>query len=311
MRQTKSQPGELALAIKLNEERGRLWQTNLAAFLEFMTGSRVVVVPGRSNGWQMQFSAHGLPATANRPPITRICDLTRAGEWTVVGLGEEPNQLLTRWWTWSCEDPTILDQTPKDFWLFADVDLRGVASALSLDWDLPAELPRITMGVTGDGQTVRTRGQLNFAQPLPFELEPWNIPTNLMHEPLVSFTAVQGVRPWLSSLKLLQGLDFGTPPNRLFFWAQRGPEFLSYSAPMTNASNWVERATERLLQKPDVYLATEGMGRFELKSQWPGRGLDRRPVMRPFLQPAALSGGEFVFGGWSRRCSPTARRRPS
>ena len=224
VRQATNQPGELVFAIQLNEERARLWQTNLAALLESLTGSRAVAVPGRSNGWQLQFT--GPRITGHGPPSHPSPE---ASSWRGPANG--------RWWAWRQgatsfldevlalirEDAVALAEPPKDFWLFADVDLRRVASALSLGWDLPAELPKMTLGVTGDGQTVRTRGQLNFAKPLPFELEPWNIPTNLIHEPLVSFTAIQGIRPWLSSSKLWQGLQLGAPPNQLYLWAQNGP----------------------------------------------------------------------------------------
>ena len=299
VRQVTNQPGELAFAIKLSEERACLWQTNLAALLESLTGSRAVVVPGRSNAWQLQITSPQSPISQPRSPITRTFELARVGEWTVVGLAAGRNELfgetllaLIR------EDAIALAEPPRDFWLFADVDLRRLASALLLGWDLPAELPRITVGVTGDGQMVRTRGELNFAKPLPFELEPWNIPTNLIHEPLVSFTAVQGIRPWLSSLRLWQGLQLGAPPNQLFFWAQRGPEYLSYfAAPLSNASASVERATDLLLQKPNARLAAEGMGRFERSTNGPGVVWRDVLLTEPFLQPVTLSGGNFVFGG--------------
>jgi hypothetical protein len=303
VRQATNLPGALAFAIKLNEERARLWQTNLAALLESLTGSRTVVVPGQSNGWQLQYSHP-------RPAITRTFDLARAGEWTVVGLAPGRNELFDEVLTLLREDPTGVAQAPKDVWLFADVDLRRVASALSLDWDLPADLPRMTLGITGDGQTVRTRGKLNFAKPLPIALEPWNIPTNLIHEPLVSFTALRGLQPWLSSSKLWQGLELGAPPNQLYLWAQRGPEFLSYlAAPMANASNWVGQATDRLLQKPNVYLATNGMGRLERSTNGPGAVWADVLLMAPFLQPVALSQGDFVFGGLVP--SPFTNRPPA
>jgi hypothetical protein len=201
-------------------------------------------------------------------------------------------------------------QAPKDVWLFADVDLRRVASALSLEWDVPADLPRMTLGITGDGQTVRTRGKLNFAKPLPIALEPWSIPTNLIHEPLVSFTALRGLQPWLASSKLWQGLELGAPPNQLYLWAQRGPEFLSYlAAPMANASNWVGQATDRLLQKPNAYLATNGVGRFERSTNGPGAVWAGVLLMAPFLQSVGLSQGDFVFGGLVP--SPLTNRPPA
>ena len=40
VRQATNQPGTLALAIRLDAQRMALWQTNLAAALEFLTGAR-------------------------------------------------------------------------------------------------------------------------------------------------------------------------------------------------------------------------------------------------------------------------------
>ena len=82
VRQATNQPGELGFAIRLSAERAGLWETNLAAILESITGSRAVAVPGRTNGWQ-------LPVTRQQPPITRHLELARAGEWTVISLGPE------------------------------------------------------------------------------------------------------------------------------------------------------------------------------------------------------------------------------
>ena len=310
VRQATNLPGELAFAIKLNEERARLWQTNLAALLESLTGSRAVAVVGRSNGWQLQFSDAARQTAEHRSPIIRTFDLARAGDWTVLGLGPRRNELFGEVLGLIHDDATALTQLPKDLWLFADVDLRRVASALSLSWDLPADLPKMSLGITGDGQTVRTRCQLNFAKPLPFEREPWNIPTNLIHEPLVSFTALQGMRPWLASSKFWQGLGVGAPPNQLYLWAQRGPEFLSYfAAPMANASNWVEQATDRLLQKPNAYLASDGMGQFQRSTNGPGAIWADVLLTVPFLQPVTLSGSDFIFGGLVP--SPLTNRPPA
>src|ERR1035441_2246381 len=106
------------------------------------------------------------------------------------------------------------------------------------------------------------------------------------------------MRPWLSSSKLWEGLEVGPPPNQLYLWAQRGPEFLSYfAAPMANASNWVEQATDRLLQKPNAYLASEGMGRFQRSTTGQGASAAAGLLPVPFLQPVAAGGSDFIFGG--------------
>jgi hypothetical protein len=310
IRQATNQPGDFALAIKLNEERARLWQTNLAALLESLTASHVVSVAGRTNCWQLQFSPPGPLTTNQLSPTNRTVDLAQVGEWTVIGLAPSRNELFGELVALLREDPTNGIQAPKDFWLFADFDLRRAASALSLGWNLPADLPKVTLGIMGDGQTVRTRAQLDFPKALPFELEPWNIPTNLVQEPLVSFTAIQGLRPWLSSWTFLKGLDLGTPPNQLYLWAQRGPEFLSYvAAPMSDASNFVQRAATCLMQGPNTYLATNGMGKFELTTNGSGVVWSQVLLTAPFLKSVSLSGGEFVCGGLVP--SPLTNRPPN
>ena len=177
VRQATNQPGELAFAIQLNGERAGLWQTNLAALLESLTGSRAVAVPGRGNGWQIRFTSHA-------SPVTRTLELARAGEWTVVGLGQETNGLAAELRELIQRSGAPFARQPKDFWLYADVDPRRVARALSLAWDPPADLPKLTVGINGDGQAVRTRGQFDFPKPLPDDLGKWNIPTNLIHDPL-------------------------------------------------------------------------------------------------------------------------------
>src|ERR1039458_4211606 len=108
VRQATNLPGELAFAIKLNEERARLWQTNLAALLESLTGSRAVAVVGRSNGWQLQFSDAARQTAEHRSPIIRTFDLARAGDWTVLGLGPGRNELFGEVLGLIHDDPTAL-----------------------------------------------------------------------------------------------------------------------------------------------------------------------------------------------------------
>jgi hypothetical protein len=291
VRQATNQPGELACAIRLSETRAHLWETNLAAVVESMTGSRAAPAPGRTNGWQ-------LPITGQRSPITRYLELARAGEWTVVGLGRKTNALVGEMLALIQRDGSPFASQPKEFWLYADVDLRRVASALLLDWSLPAELPRMTVAIDGDAQNVHTRGQFDFPKPLPAELEPWNIPTNLVHDPVCSFTAIRGLGPWLSSLKTWNDLQLGAPPNQLYFWAQGGLPFLTYcAAPLPTASNVVDQIAGRLVRKANPWLATNSIGQFARATNVNGVTWNDLPIMKPYLQSATTTGGEFVFIG--------------
>jgi hypothetical protein len=275
----------------LNEARARLWQTNLAAVFEMLTGSRASAIPGDTNGWQLR-----IPRRQPGPPM--FLELARTGGWTVLGVGDETNVLAAEMLALIEQDGQPFARQRKEFWLYADVDLRRVASALSLEWRLPADLPRLTLSAIGDGENVRTTGRFNFPAPLPFKLEPWNIPTNLIHERLVSFTVIQGVRPWLSSLKIWNDLRAGPPPNQLCFWAQSGLPTLSFfAAPLPGASSQVHALTECLLQKADPWMATNGLGRFERATNFPGVVWSGLILASPYLKAVSAGGSDFAFAG--------------
>ncbi len=305
VRQATNQPGELGFAIRLSAERAGLSETNLAALLESITGGRAVAVPGRTNGWQ-------LPVTRQQPPITRHLELARAGEWTVISLGPETNALALEMLALIKRDGIPFAPQPKEYWLYADLDLRRVASALLLGWSLPADLPRMTVGIDGTLQNLRTRGKLNFPFPLPAELGEWNIPTNLMHDPLCSFTAIRGLGPKLATMKFWNDLQVGPPPNQLYFWAQAGLPFLSFcAAPMPNASNLVFQLQERLLQKANPYLASNGIGQFVLATNGTGVLWSNLPIMDPFLRSVSSSGGDFAVIGMNPEVSTNRPAPPA
>ena len=304
VRQATNQPGELACAIRLSAERARLWQTNLAAFVESLTGSRVVAGPGRTSGWQLQITSH-------QSQTARFIDLARVGDWTVIGLGRETNALHAEMLALIERDGRPFASQPKQYWLYADLDLRRVASALSSGWELPADLPRITVAIDGDAQNVHTRGKFKFLLPLPADLEKWNIPTNLMHDPLCSFTAIRGIGPRLSAMNIWNDLQAGAPPNQLYFWAQAGIPFLSFcAAPLPNASNLVYQLKGRLLQQGNAYLATNGLGQFAGATHGNGVLWSNLPIMDPFLRSVSTTGGDFAVVGMNPAVS-TNRPAPA
>src|SRR5207249_9063938 len=132
-----------------------------------------------------------------------------------------------------------------NFWFQAEnFDLQSLGSALGLDWKLPDQLPKLDLTITGDGENVRTRGHLDFPKPLNLQLDPWNIPTNLISQPLVSFTAIRGFGPWLGSLRAWQDLNIGPPPNQACVWALQSPMQAYIAAPSPDASNKVSKVTD-------------------------------------------------------------------
>ena len=304
VRQAPNQPGDLAFAIRLNSERARLWETNLAAVLESVTGNRVSAGSGRTNGWLLQCPDRGPRGTNQGPQLARQIELARVGEWTVVGLGQQTNALCLELQDLIQRTGAPFVRQPKEFWLYAEGDLHRVASALSLDWDLPAELPRITLGVNGDGKAVRTRAQFDLPKPLPADLGEWNIPTNLIHDPLVSFTAIRGIGPWLSSQKQWQDIFPGVPPSQLYFWAENGLPLLSFcAARLPNASNQVSQLAGRLMQQANPWLATNSQGSFQPSTNGNGVIWKDLPLVEPFFESMPGGADDLVYGGLVREIS--------
>lgn len=83
IRQATNQPGELAFAIRLDDQRAALWQTNLAAVLESLTGIHPVPAPNNLPGWSLK-----------KQHVPNLIELTRVGEWTVVGAAQDHNDLV-------------------------------------------------------------------------------------------------------------------------------------------------------------------------------------------------------------------------
>lgn len=277
---------EMVLAVRVNVERAAVWQTNLAAVCESLTGVRVT---SREDGWLLM--------KRDEPDII---ELIRADDWTLVGLGHGQNQLVADTSARIKREQAPFTAPATNAWFTLQLDLAHVSKLVSSNWQLPSGLPRVSLAMIGDGNNVRTRGELNFPKPLQLELSPWHIPTNLVHDPLASFTAIRGMKSWLASLQLWQGLELGDPPDQIYGWGQLGVPLQTFlSAPFPHASNRVERATEALLQEGSSWLATNGMGHLERLPQQGGFGWTGIPFLALQVIPVATPDGDFLTCGLS------------
>lgn len=287
----RSQPGELALAIRLTDDRAGLWQMNLATALESLTGLRVSPSLAGHVGWSLK---------KHDPP--NLIELARVGDWMLVAAGHNTNALLRDMMVRIERDGAPFGPRTTNYWIEASLDLRRVSEALGLGWELPKAWPQISLAVIGDGENVRSRGELTFPEPLSLELEPWNIPTNLVRDPLVSFSAIRGIRPWLASLDFWKEFTSGLVPNQFFTWAQQGAPMQTYLAvPVAESSNHLRSATPVILKRGNDWLATNGMGRLEPLSGRSGVVWGGGPFVAPRLESVSAPEGDFIFAGlWDR-----------
>lgn len=297
VKEASAQSGQLALAVRLKPGRAGVWETNLGAVFESLAGGhRALVQSGASVGWEIHVT--NTPATF--PAMARHAQFIRSGHWTILGLAPEQNAVFTEVLTrvQGGQEPFPSLDSGTD-WLQTALDLRRLSTLFSWGWDLPQDWPRITLALNGDGKNVVTRGHLNFSKPLP-EIEPWQIPTNLFHEPIHSFTAVQSLKPWLASLPEWQNLHAGTPPNQLFCWAQAGSPFLDYAAaPLADAKSAMAKIGPAIMDRMNPMLATNRMGQWERDTNSDGLMWERVPILFPFIKSVEIAGGHYLLGGLS------------
>jgi hypothetical protein len=214
----------------------------------------------------------------------------QANGWTLLGLGAGTPRAFD---TLLAE---IAGVKPDGAWLTVKADLSQVARALGSSG--ADRFPQANLDFVGRGPNVRMSGKFLFAEALKLKTEPWRIPTNTVTDPVVGFTAVQGIQEWLGRQAWWRELGLAGTPNQMFGWAMAEVPFANYYAWLlsdpTNALRQIAPTVPAFLtnQIPRI-----GFGHVEFdtnRSRVVWYGL---PVAEPFLAPADPRDGDFVFAG--------------
>ena len=275
------------LALRLNDpaQAGR-WFTNLATVLGQFTGAYASVNTA-GNGWSLKLT--------NAPALIQ---LTRVGDWTIVAAGPAQSPLLAEITIRIKRDHVPFVSAGTNLWLEANLDLPRLTTIFPAFSSQLLTLNRLSLTLTGDGANVITRAQLTFAEPLPLQLEPWHIPLDLMHEPLIGFTAGRGLQPWLAVWKNWQNLPIGTPPDQLFLWSVAGSPYQTYlAAPLPDARQQVSALTGWLLQTANPWLATNGYIAFDRAENMNGVTWGNLPDIKPFITSVETGSQSYLFAG--------------
>ena len=193
IRQATNQPEELVFAIRLDDQRAALWQTNLARVLESLTGIPPVPASGHHYGWSLK--KHHDP---------NFLELTRAGGWTIVGAAEDHNDLVAELKSRIQQGQAPLMAGNTTNWLEADLDPARLVPCLATLNSQLSTLNHFHLAVTGAGTNVLMQGTADFSQPLALDLKPWNVPTNLINWQVCSFTAIRGLRTLAEIIESLE-----------------------------------------------------------------------------------------------------------
>jgi hypothetical protein len=273
---------ESVVAVRLDEARSRVWQGNWSQVL---------------SGWKLRTAAG--PAQLSFVATNSWFVLRCVSGPGTTGAGElAQNSIIAK--IQQGQRPTAAAQ---DYWLKLDADLPRWAQWLSHPRE---DLPRLDLTMTGQEQYLRTQARLTFREPVVPRIEKWDVPMPTLHDPLKSFTALQGLAPWLKKQPLIQELGLEKVPNQLYLWSLSQTIFQFQAAvPVPDPDNAFERIAANWVPRFNRVLDEYALGdvrpltnRTEL--MW--RGL---PILVPYLEPVREDKKGFLHAGIFPVAPPT------
>jgi len=272
---------QLAVAVRLPDDRAKAWTAALSTLAKAWTGQAVQTDP---KGWQVR-----LRQSPN------LMGFARVGEWIVLGLGQDQLKLWADFQTKLAAKTQPFPADPAS-WLDLRADWPLVQPRLPLP--LPFNAPEAGLTLTGEGQNLRVKGTLVPEKPLTWKPEAWQTPTNHIHDPLISFTAMRGVATLFNENSVLRSLGLGTAPSQLFLWGMDGVPFRTYAAaPYRDASSVVRRAAAGITNKYNPDLARLRLGSIGLAQTNPVISWLGLPFIVPYLGAAKSPTGELLIAG--------------
>lgn len=284
---------EWLLAVQLPEASAPDWEAKYRTLLAHAGTDLPAKLTYQSTftGWQ-----------AGRKDRSGLYTYMRVGQWSVFNFQRDGRPWLAVMAQLKATGRPL--PAASDYLLALDADLP----ALRKWWPLPdyLDFPKVALTVAAQGDSLRTVARLRFPDPLAWNWQPWQIPTNSLQDPLLSFTAVQGLEPWLRRHPVIQKLAVPFPLRQFFVWAHHDIPFKMLAAlPLPDATNQVRQFAPRLAAVLNtnavpgmigaVRVATNG-----LEAVWLGL-----PIFAPFLRPASEPGDNFLLGGTMAGLVPT------
>lgn len=299
IRQGAGRSEQMVFAIRLDDARAKDWHKGLADMLSATEGGYPSRRPG---GWSL-----------TSPRSQMVYELNRAGDWVIVGATKGTNSLFQEIVARIGREQVPFTTSASNHWVTVEADLNwvwdqcGMRNAERGNGASPREsevgnqksevreLPRLSMVVSGDGANTITTGELTFTKPLRVNLEPWNFPKAQVQGPVVGFSAIRGIGPWLTESKTWSELKLGNAPNQIFTWADaRAPMQMHLAAPSESATETTRALGETFATRANAWLADHALGSI---ARWPdttGVVWKDLPMIAPYL--TATNAGWLVGG---------------
>ncbi len=294
--------GECVLAVRLSPEQAEFWRTNLLGAFSDWSGPGATVTVSQTNQWEL----------ALQHPPARV-RWVRAGEWVLLGWARHQSlrldQLRAR-----LSGGSMSAGPDTNAWLELFADLPHLPASVRTQWFgalarwFPGwhpdseRWPVVRLTLRPRGPTMRWDGELVFPKPISIALDDWQIPTELVRDPIVGFTAMRGVaglfRGWFEAL----GLPTHAVPNQLYLWAgAMFPVQTLAAAPTPAAQALFQSAAATLPARFNGALSAIEAGAIELQTNLAGevtlRWAGIPPFITPFLTVSAATNRTYLVAG--------------
>jgi hypothetical protein len=272
---------EFALAIHLSDDRAKLWEQNLTVLLTAWTALPTQSIPG---GWWIK---------KHEPPDS--IRFSRVGEWVVLSceqgkfaLGDALLQQIK-----ASQRPVAA----LNGWLSVEADWARLGRYFPGLQEL--DLPRTVVELTAKNGDLSWDGKLDLAQSWP-AYGNWQIPTNDLRQPFVSFTAARGVSTWLQHQGWAQKYLVNPVPNQLFVWAMAGMPFMTYAALPVQDSHAALLQLNEAFSTPPASRPPGNAFAFTPHVVMTNNQINLQgfPFASPFIQAQHNGSADFIFGGF-------------
>ena len=184
--------------------------------------------------------------------------------------------------------------------------LDGAWLALDLNWPtlgkfFPAvralNLPETKFTAKTSATDFKIDGKFFFPANLTAVLEPWRVPTNTLHQPFASFTAVRGFAGWLDSQPWATDYRLHPTPNQLFVWGLPNIAFMTFAAiPRADSLDALRELYTRLTPVVAAAKAASEMS-FPLALEQTNRTVTVTglPFIAPFFEAVNGAEGQFLL----------------
>jgi len=287
---------EFVLAIQLSDDRAKAWDKGLKDLaVAWQLGNPADATVQGFKGWEIK-----------RKEFPNKVQFLRDAKWVVFGFGSDALPLSSEFLS------GVKSGGPKP--LPENVLLQWEADLPRLSPGIPAladrRLPPTKLTILGRGEFIRTEAQFRYGQSLNWKFEPWRIPTNVIPDTIVSFTAAQGIAPVLKSIEGVSELGLKPLPNQICTWGIGDAQGQIFAAiPVDNATNAIQRLAPTL---PKFVLKNlpSAMGNFIWASNraeivWQGL-----PFIVPYLHTLKNAGNNYLFFGMFPRV-PSSNSAPA